>query len=146
MTTPTPPVKTPTGRMKRKHCQYSGCRRLFVPTKPHQVFCRERVPGKPNQCRFDYHKFGAAFGTLSKQGLNRLVKQAEGELRKLLPKLAASQQRASERRLVALEEAIDGRLQKQILGHVEGMTAIYGRLLREMEQRVTMLERRALGQ
>jgi hypothetical protein len=65
-----PPAKL---SAKRRRC-ICGCRRLFLPAKPWQKFYED-------QCRKQYHRYGAAFGALKRDGLRRLLKEARAQIR-----------------------------------------------------------------
>lgn len=67
--TPQPAQKPP----RRRRC-ICGCRRLFVPAKPWQKFYED-------QCRKQHHRYGGEFGTLKRDGVKRLVKEARAEIR-----------------------------------------------------------------
>jgi hypothetical protein len=133
------PQSAPAENPKRKKCKYTGCRKLFTPRRDWQLFC------KP-ECKNLYHQYGSAFGDLTQRGTKKLVKVAQTEIVKLLPKLTKKFLADQARVIEALERRI-GRLESDAaqgctMSHLEGATKTMGLLVSHLEARVKMLEGR----
>jgi hypothetical protein len=135
-----PPKKStprPVQSGKRRRCD-CGCYRLYTPHRPWQRFYSA-------ECRKNYNRYGTSFGSLKREGIKRLLKEARaairGEYRALLD--------------VAIEETMhrngwsDAKTKSIELspGALKGAIEILTRLLRELradlgqlEARVTRLE------
>lgn len=91
-----PPIEETPGPkiLRRRRCD--NCNRLYRPTKEDQRFCRDAVKGKPNFCRYEFHKHGSAFGPL-KTRLEKLCLQTiKGEVAKIRAELASMKNRLDE--------------------------------------------------
>ena len=107
------PVKSPAVLPSYRLCKYAACHRRFKPNRVDHAFCSK-------ECRYAYHNFGSAFGTLTKQGLERLVKMASAELKAKLAKLAPSHVRELERKVAGLAGQVD-KCRSVIETHAEAM-------------------------
>ena len=134
---PKKPTPKPVQPGKRRRCD-CGCYRLYTPTRSWQRFYSR-------ECRRDYHRYGTSFGSLKRDGIKRLVKEAKAAIRGEYRELLA----------IAVEETMqrngwsDARTKSIDCSPLalKGGIDMLGRLLRELRadhvqlaQRVTKLE------
>ena len=126
---PTPNPVQP-GRRRRCDC---GCYRLYTPTRAWQRFYSA-------ECRKNYNRYGSSFGSLKREGIRRLVKEARAAIRSEYGALLA----------VAIEEIMqrngwsDARTKSIELSPLalKGADEMLARLLGELRRDHTDLTRR----
>ena len=117
--------------LRRRRCKYDGCRKVFQQTKPDHDFCKK-------ECRYAYHKFGSAFGTLQKAGLDRIVKHATEKMLASLPRLAKKFLRDwtddIERRIATVEK------NSFTMEMAKGMADVNGAFIQDLHRRLSAIE------